>query len=125
VVTCQEMKVYIGILIMMGILHLPHLDMYWLVDNDILGTPGISELMSRNKFQQISCFLHLADNAQQYPAGHPRHDKLFKVRNLLDLITRQCAANYTHHQAVTVDEAMIPFKGHEGSGLQLKKQSSW
>jgi len=28
-VTCQEMKAYNGMLIMMGILQLPHLDMYW------------------------------------------------------------------------------------------------
>jgi len=107
-VTCQQMKAYIGILIMMGILQLPHLDMYWQIDEEILSTPGLSEIISRNRFQQISRFLHFADNAKQYPAGHGRHDKLFKVRNLLDLITTQCAANYTPHQAVIVDEAMIP-----------------
>ena len=89
------MKVYIRMLIMMGILQLPHLEMYWQVDDKILGTPGISELMSRNKFQQISRFLHLSDNSQQHPASH---DKLFKVRNLLDLITTLCAANYTPHR---------------------------
>jgi len=105
------MKAYIGMLIMMGILQLLHLDMYWQVDDEILGTPGISELMSRNRFQQISRFLHLVDNSQQHPAGYERHDKLFKVPKLLDLITTQSAANYTPHQAATVDEAMIPFKG--------------
>jgi len=91
--------------------------MYWQVDDEIFGTPEISELMSRNRFQQISRFLHLADNSQQHPAGQARHDKLFKVQKLLDLITTQCAANYTLHQAVTVDEAMIPFKG----GLNFKQ----
>jgi len=57
--------------------------MYWQVDDKILGTPGISELMSRNRFQQIGHFLHLADNSEQDLAGHARHNKLFKVRNLL------------------------------------------
>ena len=120
------MKAYIGMLIMMGILQLPHLDMYWQVDDEILGTPGISELMSRIRFQQISRFLHLADNSQQHPAGHARHDKLFKIWNLLDLITNQCAANYTPHQAVIVDIAMIPFKGRLNFKQYMKnKPTKW
>ena len=68
-VTCQEMKAYVGMLIMMGILQLPHLDMYWQVDDEILGNPGISQLMSQIRFQQISRFLQLADNSQQHPAS--------------------------------------------------------
>ncbi|XP_065915189.1 chimeric ERCC6-PGBD3 protein-like [Dysidea avara] len=125
-VTCEEMKAFIGMLIMMGILHLPHLDMYWQVNEEILSTPGISEIMSRDKFLQIYRFLHLADNRQQHPAGHPRHDKLFKVRNLLNLVTAQCASNYTPHQAVTVDEAMIPFKGRLNFKQYMKnKPTKW
>ena len=120
------MKAFIGMLIMMGILHLPHLDMYWQVDEEILSTPGISEIMSRDKFLQIYRFLHLADNRQQHPVGHPRHDKLFKVRNLLNLVTAQCASNYTSHQAVTVDEAMIPFKGRLNFKQYMKnKPTKW
>jgi len=57
---------------MIGILQLPHLDMYWQVDDEILGAPGICELMSRNRFQQISHVLYLADNSQQHLAGHAR-----------------------------------------------------
>ena len=67
--TCQEMKAYIGMVIMMGILQLPHLDMYWQVDDEILGNPGISQLISQIRFQQISRFLHLADNSQPHPAS--------------------------------------------------------
>ena len=117
------MKAYIGMLIMMGVLHLPHLDMYWQIDEEILSTPGLSEIMSRNRFQQIGRFLHLADNAKQVMQDVT---KLFKVRNVLNLITTQCAANYTPHQAVTVDEAMISFKSRLNFKQYMKnKPTKW
>ena len=62
--------------------------------------------MSRVKFEQIFRFLHLAGNSRD-----PGNGKLFKVRRFVDLTTNQFQANYTLHQAVTIDEAMIAFKG--------------
>ena len=84
--------------------------MYWEKGDDILSTPGISSLMGRVKFE-ILRFLHLADNSRQRPAGHPDHDKLFKVRQYTTFTTHQFEAMYTLHQPVTIDEAMIPYKG--------------
>jgi len=66
-VTVQQMKAFVGILIMMGILQLPQLEMYWEQDDDILCTPGISALIGRVKFEQILRFLHLANNSHQQP----------------------------------------------------------
>ena len=62
--------------------------------------------MSRVKFEQIFRCLHLTDNSQD-----PRNDKLFKVQHFVDLVTAKFSAKYTLHQAVTTNEAMIPFKG--------------
>ena len=63
------MKAFIEMLILMGILQLPRIEMYWQTDDDLMKTPGISSIMSRVRFQQIFCFLHLADNSHQIPAG--------------------------------------------------------
>ena len=110
-ISTDEMKAFIGMLILMGILQLPHIEMYWQTDDDLMKTSGISSIMSHVHFQQIFEFLHLADNSHQIPVGQPGHDKLYKVRSYVDLITTQFATNYTLHQPVTIDEAMIPFKG--------------
>ena len=55
-------------------------------------------------------FLHLANSNSQVPPGEPGHDKLFKVRPFLDLILPTFVSEYIPYQAVTIDEAMIPFK---------------
>ena len=44
-------------------------------------------------------------------------DKLFKIPHFVDLVTTQFSENYTVHQPVTIDEAMIPYKG----GLSFKQ----
>ena len=59
--------------------------------------------MSRVRFEQLFRFLHLANRTG--------HDKLFKVRELLYLLLLLFESEYTLHESVTIDEAMIPFKG--------------
>ena len=95
-----------GICTIMAILRLPRLEMYWQHEHDLIEIPGVSSIMSRVKFEQIFRYLHLPDNSQD-----PGNDKLFKVRHFVDLVTSQFLANYALHQGVTIDEAMIPFKG--------------
>ena len=77
------MKAFVGMLILMDIVKLP---MYWQVKHPLIATEGMSSIVSRITFEQIYRFLYLADSSQQIPAGQPGHDKLFKVRNLIDLV---------------------------------------
>ena len=77
----------------------------------MISTPNIASVMTNNRFEQIFRFLHLCDSSQQIPSGMPGHDKLFKVRNLLDLLMHEFDKEYNLHQECTVDEAMISFKG--------------
>ncbi len=68
----------------------------------------------------------MANNANQIPYGQPRHDKLFKVRSLLDIIVPCFAAECEIHKECTVDEAMIPFKGRLGMKQYMKdKPTKW
>ena len=80
--------------------------MYWQIDSDLLRASGISSIMSRVKFEQIWQFLHLADNSQD-----DKTDKLYKVKHFVDFVTKQFEDNYILHQPVTIDEAIIPYKG--------------
>ena len=38
------MKAFVDLLIIMGVLKLPRLEMYWQVESDVLRTPGISSV---------------------------------------------------------------------------------
>ena len=94
--------------------------MYWQTTNSLIATCGICKTMGRIRFQQIFRFLHLADNSQQIPVDQPGHNKLFKNRHLLDVLSRKFQSIYTPTEYVTIDEAMIPFKGRLGFKQYLK-----
>ena len=84
-------------------------------------TPGLSSLMGKYVFEQFWRFLHLADNHLD-----DKTDKLFKVRPFLDLVMTQFSVQYTLHQPVTIDEAMIPYKGRLTFKQYMKnKPTKW
>ena len=124
-VTMEEMKAFIGVVMLMGICRLPTIEMYWSANHPLI-TPGISNTMPRIRFEQILRFLHLNDNAQQVSHGQPGYDPLFKVRPLLDLLSRRFESEYTTHEEVSIDEAMIPYKGRLGFKQYMKdKPTKW
>ena len=103
----------------MGILKLPHLELYWSNVDMHIATPGISQIMPLVRFQQI---FHLTNSQNTVLHGQPGHDRLFKVRSLLDLIVPKFGKEYTLHQHVSVDEAMIKFKGRLGFKQYMKEK---
>ncbi len=113
-VTVEEMKAFLGVVIMMGILKLPRLELYWSTKHPHISSPEISSVMPLVRFEQIFRFLHLNNNTLYIPYGSDGHDRLFKVRKLLDLVVPLFQSEYVIHQECTVDEAMIPFKGRLG-----------
>ena len=124
--TVPEIKAFIGMLLLFGVLKLPRLELYWSKNYLELETPGISEIMPRIRFEQLFRCFHIANNEDHIPFGQPGHDKLFKVRPLLDTFLPKFMAHYNIHQECSIDEAMIPFKGRLGFKQYLKdKPIKW
>ena len=109
-VTIDEVKAYIAINIIMGINCLPTLDSYWST-HPALGCDWISSTMSKNRYMAINRFLHLNDNAFAAPRNHPGYDPLHKVRPMIDMLRMVFGAYYNPERELSVDEAMIPFRG--------------
>lgn len=60
-VTSNEIKVLLAILLLSGYNLLPRCRMYWEESPDSYN-PAVSNAMSRNRFEQIMRFLHVCDN---------------------------------------------------------------
>lgn len=109
-VTEIEMKAFLGCLIVMGIHQLPALKHYWSSD-PFLRVDSVAKVMTANRFKKIIENLHCNDNETQAPKSSPNHDKLHKVKPLLDLLNQNVRKVYRPSGVVCVDESMIPFKG--------------
>ena len=91
--------------------------------NEYIGSLGIANIMilSRNRFEQTFHLLHLANNTCD-----PGNDKIYKVRRFATILTSQFESLYTLRQQVTIDEAVIPFKGKLSFKQYMKaKPTKW
>lgn len=81
--SAEELKRFLGLIIWMGLDKKPTLGDYWSTHvcykNDIVAQCGIS----RNRFEAILHFLHVADNE-----SHDSDDKLYKIHRLVQLMKR-------------------------------------
>ncbi len=124
-VTIEEMSAYIGVCMLMGIIVLPRIEMYWSQKHALLSQP-LSQIMSLTRFEQISRYLHICNVSEQIPHGQPGYDPLFKLRKLLDMIVPKLQSEYNPHEQMSIDEAMIPFKGRLGFKQYMKaKPTKW
>ena len=124
-ITLPEIRAFIGLLLVMGILRLPRLELYWTNQYPLIYTK-VREVMTKDRFLAILRALHLNDSSLQVSIGQPGYDPLFKVRKLLDLVTPRFEDQFNLHEWVSIDEAMIPFKGRLSFKQYMKdKPTKW
>ena len=109
-ITTEELKAYLGFCILMGINRLPALEDYWSKDPMYHYSP-IADRITRDRYRDISRYLHFVDNSTLTPRGSPGYDRLGKVRPVIDHLSARFLDLYDPHREVAVDEAMIKFTG--------------
>ena len=71
----------------------------------------ISNDISRDRFRDISRYLHFVNNDTLVPRGQPGHDRLGKVWPAINHHSQRFSDLYDPHCELAVDEAMIKFQG--------------
>ena len=84
-VSFDEMKVFLSLLIAMGLVQKSELQQYW-PNFEVVDTPFFRNYMSRDRFLAILSNLHLADIENQVPRGEVGFDPLFKIHLYISLI---------------------------------------
>jgi transposase IS4-like protein len=120
-----EIKVFIGILIYMGIHDLKRTDFYWKnkIESGPIHTPQL--YMSLTQFEQIKRYLHISqplgdnvdeprdpESATQYPDEYMEKMWWHKVLPLADIFRDACQKYYTPGTNIAIDELMIQCYGH-------------
>ena len=113
-ITVEELKAFLGVMIMMGLVKLPHIRDYWSEDEPFFFQPEIAKVFPRNRFLAIARYLHLNDNTNMPAQNDPAH-KLFRVKPLVERLENNfmnCFKNYfPDSRFLSIDEAMIKYKG--------------
>ena len=106
----HELMVFIGIVLYMGVCHLPAIDDYWANNTRCM---QVADYMNSKRFRTIRGLLHFNNNDNV--AGTT--DRFFKIRPLISSITKQfLKVEATPTQSI--DEVMVAYKGTHAGNLR-------
>ena len=111
----SDIYAYFGIMIMMGLVNLPCL---WRKDT-LFYCPAIADKMSRDRFLEIHKYLHFTNNEA---LESNNDDRLWKVREVLDMMQSRFVSLYDPHRECAIDEAMVPYKGRSSLKQYMPKK---
>ena len=106
----EEIRAYLGIMILMGINRLPEIRDYW-SNNEYMHYSPIADRITRDRFEEITRYLHFADNDTLPARGEEGYSRTQKVDPVISALKQNFQAAYYPNQELSIDEAMIRFKG--------------
>ncbi|CAK9821241.1 PiggyBac transposable element-derived protein 4 [Anthophora retusa] len=101
----SEIKKLFGLLIWMGLVKLPEINLYWSKD-PIFAQNFPPSVMPRNRFEILLRMLHFVNNENANP-----EDRLTKMRPIIDKLKENFAKYYDPPEMICIDESIIPFRG--------------
>lgn len=105
-ISIEEMKQYLGLIFLTGVIRKPQLRMYWSTD-EMVSTPYFSnsKIMARNRFLYIHRCLRF---------GNPaciNNDKSSRLLQYFQILRRICQSAYESDECLCVDETLLLWKG--------------
>ena len=88
----EEIRVYMGFMILMGINHLPEIRDYWSVSEYFRYAP-IAERITRDRFEEITRYIHFVDN-DSLPAREEGYSRLQKVDPVIAALKKNFQSVY-------------------------------
>ena len=111
-----EIWTFLGIILLMGIKRLPRIQLYWGGD-DFVSVPTLARYMSRTRFWAIWRYLHVTQG--ECPA---REGLSNKIKPVIDTLSHTFLQYYSPGQELSVDEAMVKYKGHVGGKVCMPRK---
>lgn len=99
----EEIEKFLGIIIWMGLFHLPSIQAYW--QTSFLYYNKIRSLMSRNRFQLLLKMIHFNNNQDVVVNRH------HKIKPLIDKLLIAFQAAVVPQDEICIDETLVPFRG--------------
>ena len=104
-----DMEAFVALQIAMGLCNKPAISDYW--STYWLTKVKFSDVMPRNRYENLNYALHFTDNTQRVPAGEEGYNPLFKVQKLLEIVDPLYLQAFCPSKNLSLDETMIKFKG--------------
>lgn len=110
--TIDELYVYFGLILAMGVVVKTRMEEYWGTNPDVFYTPGFSAHMSIDRFLLLNKCLHFNDNDDMCALNLDYADaRLYKIRPILLHLNKKIQELYIPAQNLALDESLLMWKG--------------
>ncbi|XP_052453867.1 piggyBac transposable element-derived protein 4-like isoform X35 [Carassius gibelio] len=113
----DELYRYIGLIFYMSVLKMSSIADYWRQDSPF-SLPFPATVMSRDRYRTISWNVHMshpdADEENDRKRGTDQHDRLFRIKPLMDTIRLACKAFYHPRRNLAVKERLVACRAKTG-----------
>lgn len=106
----SEMCAFLAIVIQMGHDIRDSLKDYW-ARLEQFYTPFYGNAMACGRFLHILRFLHFTNNENEPNRNDESYDRLWKIRNLFDVLSEKYSKLYRPSEYLAVDEVIVLFEG--------------
>ena len=106
----EEMRKFIGLILLMGLVKKPRWRQYWSKD-PLIYMPTFQAIMDRNRYEMIMKFFHFSNNENEPPRDGPNRDRLYKIRPLVQHFSAVFSQAFTPLQDICIDESLLLYKG--------------
>ena len=96
----EEIRAYISINIIMGVIIAPKQSMYFSNDS-LFCISRIKDQISQDRLNKLNQYFHVADTTDNPPKNNP----------IIDLVTETFKSGYNLQREISIDEAMIAYTG--------------
>jgi hypothetical protein len=98
---------------------------YWSTD-ELVETPIFRKVMPRDRFTMLLKFLHFSNNNEKLSKYNPFYDRLWKIRDVFDLLNASYKEAYDPAENLAIDEVIVKFKGRVIFRQYIpKKRKQW
>lgn len=102
-----ELDKFLSVMLWMSLVRVSSSRLYW---SDTMGFPQIINALPMRRFEEIKRFIHFNDNTTAVEKDQPEHDRLHKVRPLLEKL-RSRMLLIPKEENLSIDEQMVAYKG--------------
>ena len=108
-------------MILMGLVKMPSIYDYWQKD-EVYHYAPVASRISRDRFFELHRYLHFVDNSTVGVPDTSEYDRLSKVRPVVTMLSDRFAAVYSPMRDISINEAMVPFKGRSSLKKYMPKK---